>query len=426
MTINEEKAWLLNKKDGSKSYEMARSCKKRRSQQKTKAVHEENGTKENSTKENKRNRKRRGMDMKRKILSLMLIGALCVTVLTGCGSSDAQNTASEADVDSTAAAEADSADGEAEAPAAEETGEMTLYYSNSTDWADPIIQEFEDQTGIKVNLVQDGTSSLFARIKAEAGNPQADVVWGGVIDTYRANEDLLQQYTPSTVADLKPEAVDPNGYYTGFDMGPMVMVYNTELISKEEAPTSWGDLLDEKYKGQIACADPTSSSSSFACVMAIMQAYGTEDGKGYEFIEQLVANLEGKIIESSSGVYKGVADGEYMIGLTYEEAALRYIQSGATIEVVYPKEGTSSSPSGCAVVKDCQNPVSAQKFIDYLSSAEVQAQLGDLNRRSVRNDVTDPETMRPWDEISFVEMDIDWTSSHTEEFNDKWTDFVTQ
>jgi iron(III) transport system substrate-binding protein len=308
----------------------------------------------------------------------------------------------------------------------EDTGELTLYYSNSTEWADPIIQEFEEETGIKVSLVQDGTSSLFARIKAEAENPQADVVWGGVIDTYRANEDLLQQYTPSTVDDLKEEAVDPDGYYTGFDMGPMVMVYNTELISEDEAPTSWADLLDEKYKGQIACADPTASSSSFACIMAIIEAYGTDDGKGYEFVEQLVQNLDGKVLSSSSGVYKGVADGEYMVGLTYEEAALRYINSGANIQVVYPSEGTSSSPSGMAIIKDCQNPKSAQLFIDYLSGSEVQSQLGDLYRRSVRTDVEDPDTMEAWDNIAFVDMDIDWTSSHTEEFNEKWTDFVIE
>lgn len=304
--------------------------------------------------------------------------------------------------------------------------EMTLYYSNSTDWADPIIQEFQDQTGIKVNLVQDGTSSLFARAKAEAANPQADVVWGGVVDTYRANQDLLQQYTPSTVKDLRKQAIDPNGYYTGFDMGPMVMIYNTELVAASEAPTKWADLLNEKYKGQIACADPTSSSSSFACMMAIMQAYGTDNGKGYEFIKKLVKNLNGKVIGSSSGVYKGVADGEYMIGLTYEEAALRYIGSGAAIQIVYPEEGTSSSPTGCGIIKNCKNPVGAQKFIDYLTGKEVQARLGALNRRTVRTDVTDPDTMKAWEQIQFVNMDIDWTSSNVSEFNEKWTDFVTQ
>ena len=361
----------------------------------------------------------------KKFLAVLLVVAMCLSALAGCGAKEeAAPAPAPAPAETQAAAAAPEA-AEEEAKL-EETGELTLYYSNSTEWADPIIEEFEDQTGIKVSLVQDGTSSLFARVKAESANPQGDVIWGGVIDTYRANQDLLQPYTPSTVADLKPEAVDPNGYYTGFDMGPMVMIYNTELVDEAEAPTKWADLLDPKYKGQIATADPTASSSAFACIMSIIQAYGTDDGKGYEFVEQLVANLDGKILESSSGVYKGVANGEYMVGLTYEEAALRYIASGANIAVVYPEEGTSSSPSGCAIVKDCKNPLSAQKFIDYLSSAEVQSQLGALNRRSVRTDVEDPDTMTAWEDISFVDMDIDWTSSHTEEFNGKWQDYVTQ
>lgn len=356
--------------------------------------------------------------MKKKLLSVLLCVAMVASLVVGCGGKE-EAPAEEAPV-------VEESTEEAEAPALEETGELTLYYSNSTDWADPLIEEFENQTGIEVSLVQDGTSSLFARVKAEAANPQADVVWGGVIDTYRANQDLLQPYTPNTVADLKEQAVDANGFYTGFDMGPMVMIYNTDLVDEADAPTEWADLLDEKYFGQIATADPTSSSSAFACMMSIIQAYGTDDGKGYEFIEKLVANLDGKIIESSSGVIKGVANGEYMVGLTYEEGALRYIESGAAVQIVYPAEGTSSSPSGCAIVKDCKNPLSAQKFIDYLSSEEVQAQLGALNRRSVRTDVADPDTMQAWDTISFVEMDIDWTSSHTEEFNEKWLDFVTK
>jgi len=341
--------------------------------------------------------------MKKNAAKLIVLAALCAALLPGCKKSENKN-----------------------ASGTNAAKEMTLYYSNSTDWADPIIQEFEDQTGIKVTLVQDGTSSLFARVKAEAANPQADVVWGGVTDTYRANQDMLQKYTPATASSLKKEALDPNGYYSGFDMGPMVMIYNTELIDKASAPTKWADLLNPKYKGLIACADPTASSSSFACMMAIIQAYGTDNGKGYEFIKEFVKNLNGKVIGSSSGVYKGVADGEYMIGLTYEEAALRYMSSGATIQVVYPEEGTSSSPTGCAIVKNCKNPVSAQKFIDYLTGKEVQARLGALNRRSVRTDITDPDTMEAWGNIHFVDMDIDWTSSHVEEFNSKWTDFVTQ
>ena len=109
--------------------------------------------------------------MKKNAAKLIVLAALCAALLPGCKKSENKNASGAA------------------------AKEMTLYYSNSTDWADPIIQEFEDQTGIKVTLVQDGTSSLFARVKAEAANPQADVVWGGVTDTYRANQDMLQKYS---------------------------------------------------------------------------------------------------------------------------------------------------------------------------------------------------------------------------------------
>ena len=167
--------------------------------------------------------------MKRRIAIVMAL-VVAMSSLAACGKKE-----TPAEAPAPAESEGgDTAAPEGEEPAAEgeleDTGELTLYYSNSTEWADPIIQEFEEQTGIKVSLVQDGTSSLFARIKAEAGNPQGDVVWGGVIDTYRANQDLLQPYTSSEAASLKPEAVYHNGKYTGFDIGPMVMVYNTDLI----------------------------------------------------------------------------------------------------------------------------------------------------------------------------------------------------
>ena len=153
-----------------------------------------------------------------------------------------------------------------------------------------------------------------------------------------ANAELFQAYTPKDVDALMPLRVGEGNIWHAFDIEPMVMVYNTEMISAENAPTKWEDMLDEQYKGQIACADPTTSSSSYGVIMGIVNAYGT-DGGGYEFVERLVQALDGKILSSSSAVYKGVADGEYMIGMTYEEAALRYIDAGEPIAIVYPEGG---------------------------------------------------------------------------------------
>ena len=111
--------------------------------------------------------------------------------------------------------------------APEETGTLTIYYSHSTEWADPIIEQFQEATGIKCELVQGGTSDLFAKVKAEAQNPQADIIWGGVADTYVANAELFQAYTPKDVDALMPSAVGEGNIWHAFDIEPMVMVYNT-------------------------------------------------------------------------------------------------------------------------------------------------------------------------------------------------------
>lgn len=309
--------------------------------------------------------------------------------------------------------------------AAPEMGMLTIYYSHSTEWADPIIQQFEEASGIKCELVQGGTSDLFAKVKAESGNPQADIIWGGVADTYVANVELFQAYTPSEVDMLVPAAVGEGHFWHAFDIEPMVMIYNSDLVPQEKAPKSWKDMLSPEYKGKIACADPTTSSSSYGVLMGIINAYGT-DGGGYDFVSQLVKALDGKILSSSSAVYKGVAEGEYVIGMTYEEAALRYIKAGEPLVVVYPEEGTYSAPSPVAIVNNCKNLSSAQKFVDFVLGAEVQSQLASLNRRSSRKDIPVATNMQPMEKIKFVDYDFAWSTSHEKEFKDTWMDYVSR
>lgn len=316
--------------------------------------------------------------------------------------------------------------GTAFAEAPQETGTLTIYYSHSTEWADPIIQQFEEATGIKCELVQGGTSDLFAKVKAEAENPQSDIIWGGVADTFVANAQLMQPYAPTEVDKLTAMAVGEGNIWHAFDIEPMVMVYNTDMIPADSAPKTWADMLDEQYKGKIACADPTTSSSSYGVIMGIINAYGTEDGKGYEFVRNLVEALDGKILSSSSAVYKGVAEGEYMIGMTYEEAALRYIAAGEPIAIVYPEEGTYFAPSPVSIVKNCKNLLSAQRFVDFILSQEVQSQLASLNRRSSRTDIPVSANMKPMEEISIVDYDFDWSTSHEKEFKDTWLEYVAE
>ena len=304
-------------------------------------------------------------------------------------------------------------------------GSLILYYSHASDWSDPIIQGFAEKYDVDVELVGLGTGELISRIIAESANPQADILWGGVVESYIPIEEYLASYESPQIPSLQAGTWDEDNFkWYPFDLEPMVMIYNTELV--EEAPTSWADLLREDFKGTIASADPVQSSSAFGVIQSIIAAYGQEDGGGYAFLEQFVPQLDGKLTSGSSAVYKGVSDGEYAIGLTYEEAALKYIAAGATIDVVYPSEGTGILISPVAMVKGAPNEENAKLFIDYVLSEEAQSQLAAVNRRSSRTDIALPDNFVPTAEIPKANYSTEWVVEHTEEFNEVWEDLITE
>ena len=304
-------------------------------------------------------------------------------------------------------------------------GSLVLYYSHASDWSDPIIQGFSEKYDVDVELVGLGTGELISRIIAESANPQADILWGGVVESYIPIEEYLASYESPQIPNLQEGTWDEDNFkWYPFDLEPMVMIYNTEMV--EEAPTAWADLLREEFKGTIASADPVQSSSAFGVIQSIIAAYGQEDGGGYEFLEKLVPQLDGKLTSGSSAVYTGVSNGEYAVGLTYEEAALKYIAAGATIDVVYPTEGTGILISPVAMVNGAPNAENAKLFIDYVLSEEAQSQLAAVNRRSSRTDIALPDNFVPTAEIPKADYSTEWVVEHTEEFNEVWEDLITE
>ncbi|WP_270167303.1 ABC transporter substrate-binding protein [Paenibacillus sp. SYP-B4298] len=337
--------------------------------------------------------------MKRRMATLLPL-LLVISMLTAaCGSSNGDSAGTEG------------------------SGSLTLYYSHAADWSDPIVKEFQEKTGITVNLVGAGTGELVARIRAEQANPLGDVLWGGFVDGYAVVDDLLEPYESTELASLIPEAKSPNHTWYGFNLEPMVIVYNPKLVKDEDAPRSWEDLTDPKWKGKIAHADPVKSGSSFTAVVNMILSKPTRE-EGMELIKRFVDNLDGKLISSSSGTFKGVSDGEYSVGVTYEQGALKYLESGADLKIVYPSDGNTLLTSGLAIVKNAKNMENAQKFVDFLLSKETQSQIGGIYRRTVRTDVSEPEGMAPLDQLNKIPYDMEWVIANKEMITKKWKEFV--
>lgn len=340
----------------------------------------------------------------RTIAWILCLVLLCGAI-AGCGSS---STPTPSTGDPATTDESNTSVGDA--------GTLVIYNCNSEDWTAPVIKEFQELTGIKVENIAGTSGELMARIRSEAENPLADIMWGGTHDSHLALIDYLEPYESSEKEFINPDFVREDNAFYHITMDPYVLAYNTDLVSDEEAPKVWADLLDPKWKGKISMTDPSKSTSVYSCMITMMKTMGG----GMELMEQLIENLDGRMTSGSSAMVQALSDGEYHITAVYEEPANKYVNNGAHIKIVYPEDGTMVITGCIAIVKDAKNMENAQKFIDFAMSKEVHEKFDSHSRRSTRVDVEPPKEMTPLSEIKYVPFDAQYALDFKEEFMSEW------
>lgn len=288
---------------------------------------------------------------------------------------------------------------------AEDTGKLVLYSPLTTSMIENMLAMFEQDTGIDTECLAMGTGDAIKRIAAEAENPQADILWSGTIGTVGSSGEYFQDYTCANEDAFYDEYKNVEGNLTRFDCVPSVIMINTDLIGDIEV-NGYADLLNPELKGKIVFADPQASSSSFEHLVNMLYAMGT-DGQpnGWDYVKEFCKQLNGSCVNSSSAVYKGVADGEYAVGLTFEQGAATYVSQG-NIKVVYMEEGVIIRGDGVYIIKDCPNLKSAQAFVDWLTSYDAQKYMNETQfRRTIRKDVPETEAMQSMSSINVITDD---------------------
>jgi len=305
--------------------------------------------------------------------------------------------------------------------------EVQLYSTMTEADLDALITCFNEvYPDIEVIVTNGSAGELTTRIAGEAGNPQGDLVWGGMADSDgQAYADIFEAWVSENDAQNMPGYTSPNGLYSMDHLSTVVFVVNEELEAELGLKIeSYEDLLDPKLKGQIATADPNSSSSAWNNLSNIMAVYGADSDAAWAYIEQLMPNLV--VLGSSSGVFKNTQAGEYVVGLTYEDGAVGLIRDGATnIRLQYPTNGTSASAFGCALIKGGPNPENGKLFIDFICSAEGQTALaayqqGTLRYTNAGYTVPEDAWLKPSSEIVWANRDVPYLTEHKGEILDKW------
>ena len=364
----------------------------------------------------------------KKFFALALALAMTLS-LAACGGKSGSSSAAPA---ASAPAASGAASSATEEPA-ELSGDLVLYSSMTEGDLDALITCFNEKyPDVNVEVVNGSAGELTTRLAGEASNPVGDLVWGGMADS---DGDRYADIFEAWVTQYNDEAISgystPNGLYSMDHLSTVVFCVNTELEAQLGLNIqSYQDLLDPKLKGQIVFSDPNSSSAAWNNVSNIMSVFGADSDEAWNYIEQLMPNLV--IAGSSSACFKSVQQGEYVVGLTYEDGAITLVKDGATnIEVRYPSNGTSATVFGCGLVKNGPNPENAKAMIDFICSAEGQtalaaAQQGTLRYTNAGYTAPEGAWLQSSDEIKWVDRDVEYLTANKDAILEHWNNLLAE
>lgn len=270
-------------------------------------------------------------------------------------------------------------------------GEVMLYSSLQDRQLSALKNGFEEKyPGITLNYCYGNSGKLFTKLNSEvqSGDISADIIWtGNPLDYIKLKENrILSPYISPQAININPLLMDEHHYYVGGMMVSAVIAYNTELLSEEEAPSSWSELLDNRWKNSVIMADPCSAGTSSFFTSALMQS----DKYGEDYFERLRSN--GCMLESgTTATHLRVAKGDYKvcIGLDYVVKNLK--DEGFPIDMKYPDEDMISLCCPIGLVAGCPNERNARLLYDFILSREGQEILVENNLHSIRDDVLQPE-----------------------------------
>lgn len=299
----------------------------------------------------------------------------------------------------------------------EKEHKLVIYTSHKEEVYGPIVREFEERTGIWVEVVTGGTNDLLERIAEENGKNSGDIMFGGGVDNLYAYGEYFEPYISSQKEQLDPAYASADGIYTVFSRLPIVIVYNKKLVISAGTPRSWQELTNNHWQGNIAFADPDRSGSSYTALLTMIQIL-SETMTEEEILEAFVSNLDGDILSGSGEVLQEVTAGKKLIGITLEETVLKEMEENADIAMIYPLEGTAAVPDGSALIKNAPHRGNAELFLEFTVSEDVQRFLEDrLYRRSVRKMTEE----RPVKEVLY---DLEYSETHREEILREWKELT--
>lgn len=274
----------------------------------------------------------------------MLAMGILLPVFVACGSSGGTVSSSGGNEDTASASSGDALviDGEQIASAklmnaARKDGTLTSYFLYPPKQWNKVLDQFTSDTGIEIDRVRLTTAKLYPKVVSEAaaGKLGADIIDIGdpILVQNLIKKKIVQKFTPPNANEIPTDLRADKHYYEITELPPQVIAYNTAKVDADDAPKSFKDLLDPKWKGKIGMTPIVTGGSSFSI------AYIQRSKLGVDYWKKLAAQ-DPKFYQSVAVVTPDVARGQIPVAITDLGVITSLKKQGAPIKAVFPSEGT--------------------------------------------------------------------------------------
>ena len=310
---------------------------------------------------------------------------------------------------------------------------LVVYSPHGKDMLEEFAQEFETANpDVDVQWLDMGSEEAYDRIRTERANPQADVWWGApsTIFMRAEKEGLLAPYRPSWADSIAPEFKSPADAWYGTFITPEVIVFNSHLLAKSDAPKDWNDLLTPQWKNKIILRYPLASGTLrvifSAMVASSVAKYGSEEN-GFDWLRRLDANTKSYTSDPTQ-MYLKLAREEASVSIwDMPDVVLQEKLNNCPFDYNVPTSGTVLLTDGIAIVSGAKHMELAKKFYEFVTSeASLILQANKFYRIPARSGIP-KEKLPSWiTSTSFTPMHVDWEliSQHESEWMRKWDEEI--
>ena len=255
-------------------------------------------------------------------------------------------------------------------PATKE-GQLVWYTSQSDEaTASALVRDFEAHySGIKVTAVRTTAQEAFRWVTEEikSSGPLCDVLSTTDIGhcVQLKDKGVLEKYIPANSYELADayKNLDPEGYYHTTAAGMVNVGYATNHLKEEDAPQTWQDLLDPKWKNKLILGHPAFSGYAGTWAVMLRKLYG------WDYFDKLAQNNP-EVVQSMGDTVATMKSGQRILGTASNAALLSAAARGSHLAPVYPTDGAVLIIAPSAVMKAARHPNAAKLFMEYLQSVD--------------------------------------------------------